>query len=90
MERETSVRPTVDELVDLINDDIGREEVPCPCCGHVTWERFADHPAAVVMTPARPTGESWLSGFFAVGFHCERCGFVRLHVISPEQAIGAE
>ena len=35
MERETSVRPTVDELVDLINDDIGREEVPCPCCGHV-------------------------------------------------------
>jgi hypothetical protein len=86
---QAAIEPSVDELIDLIDKDIGRESVMCPICGHTEWHILEDSPVGVAMVAARaPASESGWTGFFAVGFYCDRCGFVRLHTVGPDQATG--
>jgi hypothetical protein len=74
----------------VVNEVTGRD-LPCPCCDHTVWRQFDDQPVSLATKPARPTDYGgWLAGFFAVRFYCERCGFVRLHVVSPEQTARSE
>ena len=78
------VERSIDELVDLLNQDIGRA-VACPCCGRTNWKTVTPNPFAVPLTDAR---ERRSTGFFALGLFCGRCGYVRFHVVHPDQALG--
>ncbi len=61
-------------------------DVLCPCCGYPHWHQFDDgEPATVATAPKRASDYgAWLTGFIPVRFYCGNCGFVRLHVVSPE------
>jgi hypothetical protein len=61
--------------------------VLCPCCGHDHWRSFDEGDSAtVVRTPKRSSEYgAWLTGFIPVHFYCDYCGFVRLHVVSPDK-----
>jgi hypothetical protein len=86
---QAAIEPSVDELIDLIDKDIGRESVTCPICGHTERHVLEDSPVGVAMVAARaPASQSGWTGYFAVGFYCDRCGFVRQHTDAPDKATG--
>jgi len=76
---ENPMKPSVDELVAMVDRNAGRR-VSCPCCRGSEWGVHAD---AFGLAGLRPEG--W-TGFYVLALICRRCQFVRLHRVSPEQA----
>jgi hypothetical protein len=73
---------------DVVQDATG-PDVRCPCCAHAGWRQFDGGSPVLATPPERPSDYGgWLAGFFPVRFYCEHCGFVRLHVVPPQDAAG--
>jgi hypothetical protein len=68
--------PTIDDFLKRLKKSVG-EGVPCPVCGNTSWFCLPS-PVPIV---AAGTGEA--RTFSTLLMICERCRFIRSHLITP-------
>lgn len=72
--------PTVDEFLDRLNNDIGKDRL-CPICNATQWA-YAPYPIGPWVNVNDASGGYTAAPHMAM-LICRKCRFVRFHLLTP-------